>query len=258
MMGPLEAWHDMRLYRSWIQTGQVDPQVLQQTDPDYILAVREKSLASLCKMEADCDVIISDVIQKHLHDQRLFFTFNHPTRFVLTPMTRRLLERRNLATRAPEITEDIEPLGRYCVPSLWPGSQARFRAILSHWSQENLQSASQASLCSIHRRRFARCFSSSMTPTPVLPTWPGYGSRPILRWMLLSGRRLPETVRAKSARPLRILRVVDQRAKSAHRECRRSARDPPERRTGRRHPHAAAGRAPVLAISTCGIGPALA
>ena len=121
MMGPMEAMHDLRLYNSWKVTGRVDPAVITQSDSDFIAAIRKTSLAQLEAKEKKCDVAISDFLTVHENNERLFFTFNHPTQLVLLEMARRMFAIIGKPPPPPGGTNDQHPesLNRYQVPSVW-------------------------------------------------------------------------------------------------------------------------------------------
>lgn len=119
MLGPLEALHDLRIYHDWlVKEGAIADQSTA-FDSVYVDRVRERSLAELQRREASCDVTITDVLGAHVDDRRLFFTFNHPTAFVLAEVAKRLLK--VAGYYEAQVDEPAnEPLGRYVVPSLWP------------------------------------------------------------------------------------------------------------------------------------------
>jgi len=127
LMGPLEALHDIRLYKSWAQTGRVDPAALDQSDPEFIAAARAASLTGLEAKEALCDVKISDFLTAHEDSTRLFYTFNHPSQFVLSEMIRRLLGRLDTPTTGAVPPDRPEPLDRFQVPSVWSATDAVFQ-----------------------------------------------------------------------------------------------------------------------------------
>ena len=123
LFGPLEALHDIRLHKSWQDTGRVQPEAINWSDPDFEAEIREKGLKSLQAKEAECDVTISDFIASRPASDRLFFTFNHPSRLLLTELSRRLLKKLGLKADTP-LPQGPEPLARYQVPSTWtqPGA----------------------------------------------------------------------------------------------------------------------------------------
>lgn len=127
LMGPLEALHDIRLYKSWAQTGRVDPSVLDYSNPDFIAAARAASLSELQAKEALCDVKISDFLTAHEDSARLFYTFNHPSQFVLSEMIRRLLEQLGKTATGTVPPDTPEPLDRFQVPSVWSARDAVFQ-----------------------------------------------------------------------------------------------------------------------------------
>lgn len=127
LLGPLEALHDLRLHRSWQDSGRVDPDAMFAREDAFEIDVRRTSLASLREKEAECDVTISDVIEAREGDQRLFFTFNHPSRALLREMALRLIAHSGLDHDASTPSPQNEPLNRYQVPSSWSSRDMAFQ-----------------------------------------------------------------------------------------------------------------------------------
>lgn len=119
MIGPLDAMHDIRLHQSWMDTGQVQQTAMFDRDTEYESKVRAKSFASLQEREKECDAVISDLIRDHEQGERLFFTFNHPSRFILHRMAMRLLDYAGLSYDRDTDAPAREPLSRFQVPSNW-------------------------------------------------------------------------------------------------------------------------------------------
>lgn len=119
MMGPMEAMHDLRLFKSWKATGRVDPAAVTQSDPDFIAAARKTSLGDLLAKEVRCDVSISDFLTTHEDKEQLFYTFNHPKQLVLKEMALRMFASLGITTTPLEGRLHPEPLSRYQVPSVW-------------------------------------------------------------------------------------------------------------------------------------------
>lgn len=116
MMGPLEALHDLRLFSQWgLERGVFTSASIDEHA--FAAQVKKVSLSQLRIRESDCDVSISDFIQHRLCTDKLFFTFNHPTRLVLAELATRITKKLNLET-VDSLGE--ESLNRYIVPSLWP------------------------------------------------------------------------------------------------------------------------------------------
>jgi hypothetical protein len=92
-------------------------------------AVHMKSVDELKRKESSCDVTISDIIEDRHLDTRLFFTFNHPTLFLIDTMVIRLAEASGLIYLS-RASDAPEPLDRIVVPSVWhewPGNRLPFR-----------------------------------------------------------------------------------------------------------------------------------
>lgn len=125
--GPLDIYHDCNVLRAWYQDRlRIDP-VPPREDPETVHAL---SLAALAERERDCDVAVSDLIEVNRHDRRLFFTFNHPARWLLDQMAQRLAKGLRLtynqgAAGAP----GKEPLGRIVPPALFDDNATQFQGL---------------------------------------------------------------------------------------------------------------------------------
>ena len=123
ILGPLEALHDIRIFRKWlIQSGR-----LRQADwveaPGFMESAGAASLQELKSREQKCDVAVSDLIQDTPEGERLFFTFNHPSNWLLARVSERMLNQRG-ASYVIEEKNDPEYLSRYIAPSVWTGNTA--------------------------------------------------------------------------------------------------------------------------------------
>lgn len=151
MLGPLEAMHDLRLYRSWLRTGTVNPESILDFNAEIVERTRTESLQTLRAREASCDVMISDVIARDHTYRPLFFTFNHPRRTLLAKMSERLLV---AAGKNPQKipNEGTEPLGRYRVPGLSLESDLQGNAITG--DRVKTVKYSLAELCEAFRKLY--------------------------------------------------------------------------------------------------------
>lgn len=116
LLGPLEAMHDLRIFSEWRNTrdGIVPADELEaQID---ISRINELGLRNLVQREVGCDVIVSDLIEDHLNEI-IFFTFNHPSKFLLKRIAERLLVRLGCPACVKEPQK--EPLAMYKAPSTW-------------------------------------------------------------------------------------------------------------------------------------------
>lgn len=111
--GPLDIYHDLRLLKEWYldRTGSYP-----LGDIATVEEVHTQSLASLATRERDCDVEISDLIEAYQNERRLFFTFNHPTHWLLESLAMRIAKRRELVFTHAE-RPFKEPLDRIIPPS---------------------------------------------------------------------------------------------------------------------------------------------
>ncbi|MGL6210511.1 MAG: WcbI family polysaccharide biosynthesis putative acetyltransferase, partial [Paracoccaceae bacterium] len=115
--GPIDTLHDLRILRDWLRNRGVDQ--LQQLDaPDYAEKVTKASLAEIETRELGCDLRISDVIVSEFRERRLFFTFNHPSNWLLQRLAERILDRIGRPMKIDD-TAPREYLARYVTPSIW-------------------------------------------------------------------------------------------------------------------------------------------
>ncbi|MEM7491952.1 MAG: WcbI family polysaccharide biosynthesis putative acetyltransferase [Pseudomonadota bacterium] len=113
--GPLDTYHDLRILEKWYNANDLDLP-FQKTSDDQI---HQHSLAELrAREEAACDVGISDLIEDKFRQERLFFTFNHPSLALLSVVTSRLIDACGLQPSTEELVMK-EPLARIIPPSLW-------------------------------------------------------------------------------------------------------------------------------------------
>jgi hypothetical protein len=125
LFGPLEAMHDLRIFWRWqLATGKIDRYPVAE---GYAEQVAAASMIDLQDRETECDVMISDYIQGQNRDERMFFTFNHPTNKVMWHLMRRILLALGQSDDIAYDTKKHEALGRYVVPSSWTTPDTVFR-----------------------------------------------------------------------------------------------------------------------------------
>jgi len=123
IVGPLDTYHTSGVLRAWRAGSNVGHAITALRNGDYMcLDSFKKILASsrdvLAAREADLDVRIGDVIEEQQLQQRLFFTFNHPTSYLLGLVSQRILERCELGSLGTHSLDSgtAEPLGRITAP----------------------------------------------------------------------------------------------------------------------------------------------
>jgi len=118
LQGPFGDYHVSTIHEAWQDRLSVDETVERLKSVDFnrekFAPVPEQSLVELREREQDCDVQISDVVAEQRWQQRLFFTFNHPTSAALDALVTRVLAL--LGTRRETSGEANEPLGRWRLP----------------------------------------------------------------------------------------------------------------------------------------------
>lgn len=131
LQGPLGAYHNKFVFACWQkgieEASAVDAlhELIDQSSAEISTSV-EKSLQELRNREQSCDVKIAEHIASHWQDQRLFFTFNHPTANLLVKLSQQLANAAQL-TIENEINVDTEaePLD-----PIIPGTDAKVVSIL--------------------------------------------------------------------------------------------------------------------------------
>lgn len=128
LKGPLDDYHDLRILLEWLKNNNY-----LKDDKNFYFSknyVQENSLNSLDFLkdkESGCDVRVADIIEKFTDNKKLFFSFNHPTSFLLKLVFQLLLEKIS-SKRSGFIVPDVskisfkkeEPLSTYTMPSDWP------------------------------------------------------------------------------------------------------------------------------------------
>ena len=112
ILGPLDAYHNINTFNQWRQNRRLEGLVVL---PEFKV-IEDCSTASLKSRELFCDVKMSDFITRHLTHQKLFFTFNHPTMFLLTELAKRCAKLLKLEFNQSFLPTG-EPLGSISPPS---------------------------------------------------------------------------------------------------------------------------------------------
>ena len=125
VLGPLESYHDLRILRRWASARGVD----DVKSDDSAEFNHRRSLDDLRQREARCAVGVADLIEQLHGQRRLFFTFNHPTAWLMERMCERLCAVAGLPFTYAS-TFKSEPLARIVAPSIWqdwPGQALPYR-----------------------------------------------------------------------------------------------------------------------------------
>jgi hypothetical protein len=135
LLGPLREYHHRGILKAWRAGMSVSECLAFLADcpvsfQEEVLTIADRSLEELRKREAPLDVAISDLIAAEWRDRRLFFTFNHPSAYLLSEMARRLLLHAGV-----EITGNInverEPLD-LVIPAVFGRDEAFFGSALEN------------------------------------------------------------------------------------------------------------------------------
>jgi hypothetical protein len=119
VLGPMEATHDMRIVNAWFQSRKGETFNPRLAEAGYEQWVYDTSIRELQGREASCDVVISDLIESHFETQRLFFTFNHPSLWLLSRLAERILAAVGEG-QAIDASDMKEPLSKFQPPWRFP------------------------------------------------------------------------------------------------------------------------------------------
>lgn len=130
LKGPLDDYHDLRILLEWLKNSNyLKDDKIFYFSKNYIQENSLNSLKFLKEKESGCDIHTADIIEKFIDDKKLFFSFNHPTSFLLKLVFQRILEKISIKFSGflvPDISNILfkkeEPLSTYTMPSDWPNS----------------------------------------------------------------------------------------------------------------------------------------
>lgn len=117
LKGPLGDYQDAWAYEAWRAGLSVDQALARLADDDFQherhAQATEAALAEEARREQHTDIRISDWIAEHLWRQRLFMTFNHPSRALLHQLALRIAAHCRWPVPDPEAWRQgpREPLG---------------------------------------------------------------------------------------------------------------------------------------------------
>ena len=126
LTGPLGDYHHQLIFEAW-RSNYTKPQAEEYCNE---LAVWERkftgifqsSLLEFKEREKFVDVKMLNSIQEHFASRRLFFTFNHPTAFLLKLQVDKIIDALGLAVIDAELTNEpldliVPPLSNYTINS---------------------------------------------------------------------------------------------------------------------------------------------
>lgn len=124
LRGPMGDYHNRTVFESWQQGKKAEKASFLLEDCYYnerYLPEVEESLLTLKKREDLVDVAIADFIEKYFRRKRLFFTFNHPTMFLLRQYCKRILKESGIRVQKKwfSFVKDAELLDQF-VPLVNP------------------------------------------------------------------------------------------------------------------------------------------
>ena len=96
-VGQFCDYHDINVLREWLNNTSPKNIAKMFLDSEYyssdlIFKNAQESLSELKMREEECDICISDFIEEHWTDSRLFHTINHPSTETLLELVNRILK----------------------------------------------------------------------------------------------------------------------------------------------------------------------
>lgn len=119
--GPLGDYHIKTIFNTWSKGESASSALRSLIDVDLnkelFKSVANDSMNDFINREAETDIDISGWLANNLFNTRCFFTFNHPTLYLLIEMARRIANKLNLLyANMPSTHAMNEPLGQYRLP----------------------------------------------------------------------------------------------------------------------------------------------
>lgn len=122
LQGPLGDYHSNIIHNSWENGLSINDAIQSYKDINIWRKLYSntavESIENLKKREKMTDIIISDVIDNEKSDKQLFFTFNHPSKYLIEKLINRVLNliKNNTNLKETKFTMDKEPLNQFQVP----------------------------------------------------------------------------------------------------------------------------------------------
>lgn len=118
LIGPLDIYHNKVIYDSW-KKGLSIPETITSLRDNSLLINKKKGCESILKLkerEMEADVLISDIIETESQN-RLFHIYNHPSNFLLSIYSTRILKKLAVSYKTLEADNNVqEYLGRISIP----------------------------------------------------------------------------------------------------------------------------------------------
>jgi len=118
--GPMTDYHNKTILNGWKEDKGIteivaDLNSIKYNEDRYTNLIRS-TIDELETRESEVDVCITDLIKSECQNQQLFFTFNHPSKFLLVEYAKRILSHINMQFVTTEIAKLKEPLDRIILP----------------------------------------------------------------------------------------------------------------------------------------------
>lgn len=119
--GPMSDYHSRTIWEGWKKNKSVEQVVtdincLQYNQSRYSNTM-SSSLEELKKRELAADIKITDVLEAEQQNIQLFFTFNHPSKYLLIAYAKQILNHLGVDIAEGEVGTLKEPLDRIIIPN---------------------------------------------------------------------------------------------------------------------------------------------
>jgi len=128
LLGPLDVYHDLRILELWHKDRFGCNLFSEVNDDERATNLAKRSLIELLDRERSCDISLSGKILAEWETERLFFTFNHPSRRLLFHAATQIAGKLNI-TAAPFDSEAREPLDKIIPPSVFDDQREKDDAV---------------------------------------------------------------------------------------------------------------------------------
>jgi hypothetical protein len=121
LKGPLGDYHHKILLDSWRENLKIDEAIFRVKSYDHweskFSMVHQQSLSELISREKNLDITIVQEIEEWLSDERLFFTFNHPSLKLIYMQTLKIASKMQLEKNCEFVfNPNNEPLNQLIAP----------------------------------------------------------------------------------------------------------------------------------------------
>ena len=118
--GPLGDYHSSILLKCWKEGRTIEDTVQtyrsSKTWKERYHSAANDSLVEYKRRESTLDIKMANFIENNIANRQLFFTFNHPSKLLITELVKNIAKQLALKPTGQTSTDCAEPLDRFQVP----------------------------------------------------------------------------------------------------------------------------------------------